>query len=64
MAKFIRDQSLLPVDRLNELDLDHEADFWTQDDALPDKTQQSDHERGFVQVDPVQLGANCLTRLN
>ncbi|QED76705.1 Rop family plasmid primer RNA-binding protein (plasmid) [Escherichia coli] len=28
MAKFIRDQSLLLLDRLNELDLDHhEADF-------------------------------------
>ena len=27
MAKFIQDQSLLLLDRLNELDLDHEADF-------------------------------------
>ncbi|MBJ2503572.1 Rop family plasmid primer RNA-binding protein [Salmonella enterica subsp. enterica serovar Derby] len=28
MAKFIQDQSLLLLDRLNELDLDHEAGFW------------------------------------
>lgn len=27
MAKFIQAQSLLLLDRLNELDLDHEADF-------------------------------------
>ena len=27
MAKFIQDQSLLLLDRLNDLDLDHEADF-------------------------------------
>lgn len=27
MVKFIQDQSLLLLDRLNELDLDHEADF-------------------------------------
>ncbi|MGE1724781.1 Rop family plasmid primer RNA-binding protein [Enterobacter hormaechei] len=27
MAKFIQAQSLLLLDRLNDLDLDHEADF-------------------------------------
>lgn len=27
MAKFIQDQYLLLLDRLNDLDLDHEADF-------------------------------------
>ncbi|WP_159200364.1 Rop family plasmid primer RNA-binding protein [Klebsiella pneumoniae] len=27
MAKFIQNQTLLLLDRLNDLDLDHEADF-------------------------------------
>ncbi len=72
MAKFIQNQSLLLLEKLNELDLDVEADLCeklhddaehlfrtlsSRLDALQDGNR-SRTERGFVHT--VQLGANCL----